>query len=186
VGGKRAGRGKQVYLYIAILISLNPLACALRTVDIKDDDAMVHMEKGRELLVKGNYGEALTEYEKAIFRAGDSFPADEALFNMGLIYAHPANTMKDAGKSVLYFRSLINGYPESPLVEKASIIIVLVQEREQLHRTIEMLNGKIEASRKLIQENDRLNRTVEQLNRIIEDTKKVDIGIDQKRREKGK
>jgi tetratricopeptide (TPR) repeat protein len=186
VGGKRAGRRKQVYLYIAILISLNPLACALRLVDIKGDDAREHIEKGRELLAKGDYGGALTENEKAIFRAGDNLPADEALFNMGLIYAHPANTTKDADKAVLYFRKLISGYPKSPLVEQARIIIGLVQEREQIHRTIEMLNGKIEASRKLIQENDRLNRTIEQLNRIIEDTKKVDIGIDQKRKEKGK
>ena len=35
----------------------------------------------------------------------------------------------------------------------------------------------------LMQENDKLNRTVDRLNNIIDELKKVDIGVDQKKRE---
>jgi tetratricopeptide (TPR) repeat protein len=173
MGGKRAGKGKQIHLCIAILIFLSPLACALnKSADTtimgikirgsKGDEAREHLTLGRKYLAQGNYGNALKEHEQVISLAGDNSPADESLLYMGVIYAHPANPAKDYGKSIFYWRKLIRDYPQSLLVEQAKAIIGILQE------------------------NDKLNRMIERLNTIIEESKKVDIGIEQKKREKAK
>jgi outer membrane protein assembly factor BamD (BamD/ComL family) len=173
MGGKRAGKRKQIHLYIAILILLSPLACTLnKTADttilgikIRDsqgDEVREHLTLARQYLAQGNYGNALKEHEKVIPLAGDKPPADESLFYMGLIYAHPANPAKDFGKSIFYCRKLIKDYPKSSFVEQAKAIMGILQE------------------------NDKLNRLVERLNTIIEESKQVDIGIEQRKRIKAK
>jgi tetratricopeptide (TPR) repeat protein len=173
MGGKRAGKGKQIHLCIAILILLSLAACTLnRTADTrivginirdpKGDEAREHLILGRHYLAQGNYGNALKEQEKVISIAGDNSPADEAFFLLAVIFAHPTNPAKDYGKSIFYCRKLIKDYPKSSLVEQAKTMIGILQE------------------------NDKLNRTVERLNTIIEETTKVDIGIEQKKREKAK
>jgi tetratricopeptide (TPR) repeat protein len=173
MGGKRAEKGKQIHLCIAILILLGLLACTLnRTADTrivsvsirdaKGDEAREHLIMGRQYLAQGNYGNALKEQEKVISIAGDNSPADEALFSLAVIFAHPTNPARDYGKSISYCKKLIKDYAKSPLVEQAQTIIGILQE------------------------NDKLNRTVERLNTIIEESKKVDIEIEQKKREKVK
>ena len=63
-----------------------------------------------------NIGSALKENEKVISLAGKDVPVDEAIFYMGLIYAHPANSARDYRKSMISFRRLIRDYPGSPLL----------------------------------------------------------------------
>ena len=173
MGRKRTGKRQQIYLCIAILIFLSPLACDLnkwvdtRTMDIKirdakGDQAREHLTLGRKYLAQGNFVSALKEHEKVISLAGDNPPADESLFFIGLIYAHPANPAKDYGKSIFYCRKLVKEYPKSSMVDQAKALIGVLQE------------------------NDKLNRTIERLNGIIKESKEVDIGIEQKKREKAK
>lgn len=173
MGGKRAGKRQPIHLCIAILILLSPLACTLHETadtsilgikirDSKGDETRAHLALGRKYLAQGNYANALKEHEKVVSLAGGKSPADESLFYMGIIYAHPANPARDFGQSVSYWRKLIKGYPKSPLVEQAKALIGLLQE------------------------NDKLNRMVERLNTIIEESKKVDIEIEQRRRRKAK
>jgi tetratricopeptide (TPR) repeat protein len=173
MGGKRTRKGKQIHLCIALVILLSPLACTLnRTMDakivginIKDakgDEVREHLALGRKYLAQGNYGNALKENEKVISLAGDGAPADEAHFSLAVIYAYPANPAKDYGKAIFYCRKLIKDYPQSSLVEPAKTIIGILQD------------------------NDKINQTVERLNTIIEESKKVDIGIEQKKRERAR
>jgi hypothetical protein len=173
MGRKRTGKGQQIHLCIAILILLSLLSCTLNRMadtgilgikvrDSQSDQAREHVTLARKYLAQGNYVGALKEHEKVISLAGVNFPVDESLLFLGLIYAHPANPAKDYGKSLFYCRKLIKEYPKSSLVEQAKAIIGILQE------------------------NDKLNRTIERLNGIIEGSKKVDIGIEQKKREKVK
>lgn len=173
MGGKRAGKGKQVHLWTAILILLSPLACSLyknadtvttgiKIRDTKSDEAVKHLALGKKYLAQGNYSAALKEHEKVISLAGKNSPTDESLFYIGIIYAHPANPSRDSGKSVLYCRRLIKEFPESSLAEQAKSIIGIIQE------------------------NEKLIRMVGELNTIIEESKKVDVEIEQKKRKKAK
>jgi len=168
MGRKRSGGRKQIYLCVAILIFLSPMACALskmmstKTVDTTGEEARTHLFLGRTYLAQEDFGSALRESEKVMSLAGNNVPVDDALFYIGLIYAHPANPERDYVKSIVSFRRLMKDYPGSPLVEQAKILVGLLQE------------------------NDKLNRTVERLNNIIDELKKVDIGVEEKKREKTK
>ena len=196
MGGKRSGARKPIYLCVALLIFLSPLACSLgkmmstEMVDTTGDEASAHLVLGKTYLAQGEYGSALKESEKVISLAGKNVPVDEALFYMGLIYAHPANSARDYGKAMVLFRRLIRDYPGSPLVEQAKTMVGLLQENDKLDNTTDKLNKMIDGQKKTV---DRLNntideqkKTIERLNGIIDELKQVDIGVEQKKRERAK
>lgn len=147
-----------------------------KMVDATGDEAKAHLVLGKTYLTQGEYGSALKENEKVISLAGKNVPVDEALFYVGLIYAHPANTARDYGKSISSFRRLIKDYHGSSFVEQAKTIVGLLQENDKLDRTTEKLNKIIDEQKK----------TVDRLNNIIVELKQVDIDVEQKKREKAK
>ena len=118
--------------------------------------------RARKLLAQGDYEGALKNNQKVLSLSGSKSPGDEALFNMGLIYAHPGNPKKDYGKSLIFFKKLMKDYPKSPWIERTKIWIGMLQE------------------------NEKLSRSVEELNQVIEKSQQVDIEIEEKKREKGK
>ena len=121
-----------------------------------------HLLQARRLLEQRDYEGALKENQKILSFSNQNPPGDEALFNMGLIYAHFSNPKKDYGKSVVFFRKLMKDYPQSPLVEQARIWTGILQE------------------------NEKLSQTIQKLNQVIEESKHVDIEIEEKKREKAK
>jgi hypothetical protein len=168
MGGKQPGRRKQICLCVAVLMILSLSACApnlmmtTTMVDVTGEEALAHLAQGRMFLARGDYGNALKENEKVLSLAGRNTPVDEALFFVGLIHALPANPARNNGKSVAAFKRLIKGYPGSSWIEQAKAMVDLLQE------------------------NDNINRRADRLNNIIDELKKVDIGVDQKKREQMK
>jgi tetratricopeptide (TPR) repeat protein len=77
--------------------------------------------RGQELLTKGAYKESLRENQEVYSMVGENAPGDEAIFTMGLIYAHYKNPEKDYKKAISFFKKLIEDYPRSTLVEQARI-----------------------------------------------------------------
>jgi len=116
----------------------------------------------QKLLAEGNYEGALMENQRILSLSGQNPPADEALFNMGLIHAHPGYGKKDTTKSLALFKRLIKDYPRSPWVEQAKTWVGVLQE------------------------NEKFRHSIEELNRVIEKSKQVDIEIEEKKREKAK
>ena len=101
--------------------------------------AREHLLRGQRLLAQGDYESALNENQKVLSMCTQRSPEDEALFNMGLIYAHSGNPRKDLGKSLDFFNKLIKDYPKSPLAEQAKVWIELLKENEELNRVIQKL-----------------------------------------------
>jgi hypothetical protein len=181
MGKKRSGGGNKLYLCVAILIFMLPSACATgrmgaKMVDTTGDEAAMHLALGRKFLAEGNYGLALTESEKVPALAGKNVPVAESLLYVGLIQAHPANPARDDGKAIIVLKRLIRDYPESPQADQAKAIVELIQENEKL-------SGKVERSGNQL---EKLNSQIERLNNIINELKKVDIDVEQKKREKGR
>jgi tetratricopeptide (TPR) repeat protein len=88
--------------------------------------------------------------------------ATEALFNMGLIYAHYGYPKRDYKKSLDLFKRLVKMFPQSPLAGQAKLWIGILQE------------------------NERLNREIEELKKTIKKSKQVDIEIEEKKKELSK
>jgi tetratricopeptide (TPR) repeat protein len=101
---------------------------------------------GQKLLTKGDYEGALEENQKILSKYPNRPPGDEALFNMGLIYAHSGNPKKDYQKSILFFSKLIEGYPRSPLVEQAKIwigVLQVIEKSKQVDIEIEEMKKEL-------------------------------------------
>ena len=107
-----------------------------------------YLLRSQKLIAKGDYEGAIEENQKVLSKYPGRPPGDEALFNMGLIYAHYGNPKKDYQKSILFFNKLIEGYPRSPLVEQAKIWVGVLQVIEKSKQVdIEIEEMKKELSR---------------------------------------
>jgi tetratricopeptide (TPR) repeat protein len=95
--------------------------------------------RSHKFLAQGNYERAVIENQKVLSLPDPRPPKDEALFNLGLIYAHSRNPQKDIEKSLEYFRRLIKQYPRSPFVEQARTWVGILEENEELNYLIQKL-----------------------------------------------
>jgi tetratricopeptide (TPR) repeat protein len=141
------------------MIFVSLAGCAILKEMEAKREAREYLTMAQKLLDQGDYEGSLKEEEKVLTLYGKVPPGDEALFNMGLIYAHSGYPKRDYKKSLDLFRRLVKVFPQSPLVGQAKIWIGLLQE------------------------NERLNREIEELNKTIKKSKQVDIELDEKKRE---
>jgi tetratricopeptide (TPR) repeat protein len=80
-----------------------------------------YLKHSQVLLAQRKYKEALQENQKVLDLSDYAYHKDEAILNIGLIYAHYDNPEKDFKKSQQYFNKLIQQYPQSPLIERAKV-----------------------------------------------------------------
>jgi len=88
----------------------------------------------RPVVENRNFEEAARKNEQILQSAGKSPPADEALYNLGLIYAHNDNPAKDYSKAQEYFARLTREFPDSPLAEEARIWLGLFGVFEKMRQ----------------------------------------------------
>lgn len=90
------------------------------------------LDRAEELLSRQNYAGAIAESQKMLDLTDKKSPRDEALFVLGLVYAHYGNTKRDYEKSLGYFKKLVSEYPESPLVQRVKIWIGVLEIIEKM------------------------------------------------------
>lgn len=176
MGRKPTWKRKFVHCCLAGFIIFSLSGCLLfrekKTVRIKKEEFQQtreakekqgeDLQKVESLIDQNDFEGALKEYQKILTQYGKNPPADEALYQMGMIYSHYRNPKKDYGRSLILFRRLIKDYPNSIKAEQAKLWIGLLQEHE------------------------RLTQTIQKLQQTLEETKKVDIEIEEKKKEKVK
>ena len=81
-----------------------------------------------------NFEEAVRKNEHILDQSGEKKPADAALYNLGLIYAHVDNPAKDYEKSQDHFEQLIRQFPDSEFAEEAEIWLGLFQTIEKIQQ----------------------------------------------------
>jgi outer membrane protein assembly factor BamD (BamD/ComL family) len=91
-----------------------------------------------------NFTKAVLENAAILDKAGNKKPADEALYKLGLIFAHGDNPDKDYKRSHIYFYLLIEQFPDSEFVEEAQIMMSLFETIEK----IQQIDIEIEEQRK--------------------------------------
>jgi tetratricopeptide (TPR) repeat protein len=138
LGRKQTRAWKYICLYVASLtfLILFVLSCATLTGG--------DYRHTQVLLAKGDYEDALEKNMKVLDRFSNIPPADKALFNLGLIYAHYGNPNKDYKKAFSFFWRLLKDFPQSPLAEEAKIWVGVLN-------TIEETKIKLEGQRSVHQ-----------------------------------
>lgn len=188
MGGKRSRGGKPVCLLAALLMLFNLTACGSLQreavmVDVTGQEAALRLAEGRALFAAGDYAGALRENEAVLHLAGHGVPVAEALFQAGLIHAHPGNPARDPEKALATLARLVRDDPGSALAAPAKGIAELIREGERNRGAAERSQR---ALAEMKQDHERLLRTIERLNGVIDELKRVDIDVDQKKREKGR
>ena len=120
-----------------------------------------------DLMISRRYEASMAKNLTVLNDFPDSL-ADQALFQIGLLYAHPKNPNQNYEKSLGSFNKIPSEFPESRLRHQAQLWIVFIRDVIDKERKIGILNKK----------NVSLERTVEQQN--------IDITILQKKIETGK
>jgi tetratricopeptide (TPR) repeat protein len=139
MGRERIRVWKYFYFSIACLTLLSLCGCAAIKRTGLRNEAQEHFLRGQALLSQRNFEGALTEFQKVLSLPPDIPLKDEALLNMGLVYAHFGNPQKDLEKSLEFFKRIIKHYPKSPLVEQARIWVGMLEENEKLNQVIRKL-----------------------------------------------
>jgi len=127
---------EQAKIWANVLEAINDSKVRIDELSMSNE----YLDQGRELLAVGNFKEALQENQRVLSLSEKAPHKDQALFNMGLIYAHYDNPEKDYKKSHMYFERLIQEYPQSPLVEQARIwldIFNVIEREKQVDIEIE-------------------------------------------------
>jgi outer membrane protein assembly factor BamD (BamD/ComL family) len=222
MGGKRARIGKYLNLCITLSACFLITACALvdgsrdKTAEVQvpvqvQEASRQHLALAQDLLVSHEFEAAVRENQQVLYLSPDEAPADEALFNMGAIYANPANLKRDDAKSIAALERLVKDFPQSPWAEQAKswlemfkrnerlrrLSMETTQENDRLRRTsVEALqeNERLKrVSGEAFQENDKLKRASaemlqenQKLKKIVEQSRMVDIEIDEKKRNQAK
>lgn len=137
------------------------------------------LSHAKALFDMGSYIAALEENEKILSRSAKDGIRGQALFNIGLIYAHAENPQRDAEKALQSFKAVIKEYPWGPLTGEAKVLVGVLQEKEKLTRVIDKLKQENEG---LSQQVKRLKWEKQKLNRVIEKFKQVDIDVEQKKK----
>ena len=81
-----------------------------------------------------NFDEAATKNMQILEKAGNSEPAEEALYNLGLIYAHAANPEQDYKKSQFYLNLLTQQFPNGRFLEEAQVILGLFKTIDKIQQ----------------------------------------------------
>jgi TolA-binding protein len=137
MGRKRNGTRQLVYFCVAQLIVISVSGCALWRAMRDSNEARQGVERARRLLAQQDYDGSVKENQRALGLAHNQPPADEALFYLGLAYAHAGNPKKDGRAAVNYFVRLVKEYPQSPWTDQAKVWIGVLQANEKVAETLE-------------------------------------------------
>jgi len=105
--------------------------------------------EANELFYQGRYSASLDKYSEI----PQKYPAeaDRALFEMGIIHAHPKNEQKDYPKSLECFQKLIREYPESGYRQNSEMMVFNIRNVVLKDQTITAQKMQIETLRGEVQ-----------------------------------
>jgi len=176
MGRERTRKGKYVLFYPACCIALllGIWGCTHFAEKRKGEGRLA---RAGTLLAKGEYGASLRE-TKEVLRLYPRTLGDEALFQMGLIYACPKNPGQDYQKSLKRFRSVIKEFPQSKVKNQAEVWVSLIREIMDRDREIGELKQKnSHLGKALKKEKENVEKLKDQLLRL----KEIDLGIEEKK-----
>ena len=156
MGRKRTWKRQHLLFYFVccMIITSGLTACAHLEETWQPKDPIL---QARIFMKNGEYKAALGEIEKNL-RSGQVDHADEALYLMGVIYAHPKNPGASLNRSIESFQILIKKHPQSDRKQEAVAWISKLRKIRTMEKEILDLKDQI----------DKL--------------KKIDLGIEEKKR----
>jgi hypothetical protein len=205
MGKKQARQRKHLLLYLAGCAALTLMfgGCLYYPEKWEMEE---HLVRSKNYMSQGEFKLSLQESHTA-YKLYPQSLGDQALFQIGLIYAHPANPQQNFQKAKEAFTELLRKYPQSSLKTRTALWILIIRdfqdtgdqlqakknENDRLrfelkqpslrsNQLIEQSNQKIAANEQLIKD---LQQRIDDLQRNIDQLKEVDLKIEEKKRKTG-
>jgi hypothetical protein len=211
MGEERAWKGKRVFFCAACCLSM--LSGLIGCVHpVKEWHGRHELREAELRMGRGEY-EASMQQVGGVLQAHPLLLGDQALFQLGLLYAHPKNPLSDNAEAAVCFKRLLSEYPLSEKREEARLWLLTLKnmkavsvqlEREAIaakqaaetaQRAVEEKELKLkflkdqleQREKKLTQEHDEINllrNRVAELEAQLAKLKNVDLTIEKKKRSK--
>jgi len=158
-GKRRRGLGKYLRLFF-VCILLTPLFIfGCRFID-EGLQARSISQEANDFFNQGRYEASLRKYEQLIKK--DPETADRVLFEMGIIYAHPANEQKDYQKALECFQKIVKDYPDSEYRRDSQMMILQIQNVIIKDEIIAAQQAQIDISRQEVKDKENENITLKE------------------------
>lgn len=190
MGRERTREWKYLLLYPACCIALllGIWGCAHFPETWKGE---VRLARAWTHFSKGRYGASLSETTE-VLRIYPRSLGDQALFQMGLVYAHPKNPDQDYQRSLESLQRVIKEFPRSKFKNQAEVWAWYIQEIMDKEREIgelkqdgshlgKALGEEEEKVRSLEDQTEILKAQVEKLKDQLLRLKEIDLGIEKKK-----
>jgi tetratricopeptide (TPR) repeat protein len=127
--------------------------------------------EANDLFHQGSYAASLEKYSEII----DKYPAtaDRALFEMGIIYAHPKNERKDYQKSLECFQKLVKDYPESVYRQNSEMMMFNIRNVALKDQTIAAQQTQIQTLQHQVQGKENESVTLQKKIEALEKEKEA-------------
>lgn len=198
MGAERAGKRKHVFFCRACCLSLllGFMGCL---PPVKEWHGRQSLREAESLMARGEYGASMDE----ALKVREAFPmtlGDRAVFQMGLLYAHPENSRADYEKAMSCFERILKEFPLSEKREEARLWLLTLRNRQDLvkkvkgieqaaeskDKKIKLLQAELEETEKKLTEDqkeiDQLHNRVTELEAQLSKLKNVDLTIEKKKR----
>lgn len=150
--GKKQGRiDRYLYLFLVFMILTSVFTSGCSHFD-EGFQTRSSFSEATVFTSQGDYKASLDKYRQIIQkypRAGD-----RALFEMGIVYAHPGNEQKDYQKALECFQKLITDYPDSEFRKDSGLMMFNINNVLLKDRMIAAQQKHIEALQQEITSND--------------------------------
>jgi hypothetical protein len=205
MGQERSGKREHLFLCIACCLSISLWLCGC-VPSLRQWQGEQALKEAKDLRSTGDYSAS----EKKTLGVLEDFPqtlGDEALFQLGLIYALPKNPKAEYEKSRVFFEKLVTVYPDSSRKEEALAWLLAldkitgneketfelqkkVKQFEQLSETrgkkLKQLQDELDGREKELTEHRDAVRQLQNRVNVLESQlskfKNIDLTIEQKKR----
>ena len=138
MGTKQIGKRKYLFLHFACL-GLLPFVIFGCLHFSKKLQGQQLLEEGMDQMVSRQYEASMAKNLTVLNKFPNSL-ADQALFQIGLLYAHPENPNRNYQKSLASFNKILNEFAASPLRQQAQLWVLFIQDIFDKERKIGKLN----------------------------------------------
>ena len=139
---KRIGQRKYLYCFLAGLTMFLLFGCS----SLQQSRLSGDLQNAEELYARGDFEGGLKANQNIMSLCEKKPPCEQALFNMGLIYASNNYAKKDYRKSMAMFQRVVREYPQSSLVPQARTwigVLAVIERSKDIDIEIERTKKKL-------------------------------------------
>ena len=140
-GLRQRGKGVYLRLFLVFIMITSILVCGCSG----GHQTRTLSKEANDFFNQGKYAASLSKYEQIIEK--NPAVADRALFEMGIIYAHPKNEQKDYQKSLKCFQKIVMDYPDSKFRLDSQMMILQIHNVIIKNELVATQRTQIETSR---------------------------------------